>query len=112
MSDPDEKILVRSVNWLGDAIMTTPALIRLREARPKAEITLFSPEKLSDLWKNQHCIDKVITYRHPKTSFRQLDSCAFTDLEPQSHSPTQSVRPWNFGSRESPIASAPAVACC
>ena len=25
-----EKILVRSVNWLGDAVMTTPALQRLR----------------------------------------------------------------------------------
>jgi hypothetical protein len=29
-----ESILVRSVNWLGDAVMTTPALLRLREARP------------------------------------------------------------------------------
>jgi heptosyltransferase-2 len=62
MPGADEKILVRSVNWLGDAIMTTPALIRLREARPDAEITLLSPEKLTDLWKNQTCIDKVITF--------------------------------------------------
>ena len=60
----DEKILVRSVNWLGDAIMTTPSMIRLREAHPKAEIFLLSPEKLADLWKNQHCIDKVITFSH------------------------------------------------
>ncbi|HEY3853033.1 MAG TPA: lipopolysaccharide heptosyltransferase II [Verrucomicrobiae bacterium] len=62
MPAPDEKILVRSVNWLGDAIMTTPALIRLREAHPKAKITVFSPEKLADLWQNQNFIDRVIAF--------------------------------------------------
>jgi heptosyltransferase-2 len=45
-----ESILVRSVNWLGDAVMSTPALIRLRQARPGARITLLSPEKLAGLW--------------------------------------------------------------
>ena len=34
------RILVRGVNWLGDAVMTTPALMRLREANPVAHITL------------------------------------------------------------------------
>jgi len=29
---PPRRILVRGVNWLGDAVMTTPALQRLREA--------------------------------------------------------------------------------
>jgi len=29
-----ENILVRGVNWLGDAVMTTPALLRLRRAGP------------------------------------------------------------------------------
>ncbi|MEI7807604.1 MAG: hypothetical protein WCJ07_03860, partial [Verrucomicrobiota bacterium] len=43
-------ILVRGVNWLGDAVMTTPALLRLREIYPDARITLLCPEKLSELW--------------------------------------------------------------
>ena len=38
--DPPARILVRGVNWLGDAVMTTPALQRLRERFPEARITL------------------------------------------------------------------------
>ncbi len=44
------RILVRGVNWLGDAVITTPALLRLHERFPSAEITLLSPAKLSGLW--------------------------------------------------------------
>ena len=56
-----ERILVRSVNWLGDAIMTTPALLRLREHFPAARITLLSPAKLAALWSPHPAIDDVIT---------------------------------------------------
>ena len=44
------RILVRGTNWLGDAVMTTPALLRLREKFPDAHIALLTPEKLRDLW--------------------------------------------------------------
>jgi heptosyltransferase-2 len=44
------RILVRGANWLGDAVMTTPALLRLRERFPEAHITLLTPEKLRGLW--------------------------------------------------------------
>jgi heptosyltransferase-2 len=57
-----EKILIRGVNWLGDAIMTLPALHRLREAKPKARITLLTPEKLASLWTDQIVIDSVIAF--------------------------------------------------
>ena len=40
------RILVRGTNWLGDAVMTTPALLRLREKFPDAHIALLTPEKL------------------------------------------------------------------
>lgn len=62
MPAPAENILVRSVNWLGDAVMTTPALMRLRQARPEARITLLSPEKLAGLWERQSCVDEVLTF--------------------------------------------------
>jgi heptosyltransferase II len=62
MAAATESILVRSVNWLGDAVMTTPALLRLREARPGAHITLFSPEKLAGLWDRQPFVDEVMTF--------------------------------------------------
>jgi heptosyltransferase-2 len=56
------RILVRGVNWLGDAVMTTPALLRLREKFPAAHITLLCPEKLRDLWLHHPAVDDVITF--------------------------------------------------
>ena len=67
MPAPVEKILVRSVNWLGDAVMTTPALMRLRQARPEARITLLSPEKLAGLWERQPFVDEVLTFSGAET---------------------------------------------
>jgi heptosyltransferase-2 len=57
-----EKILVRGVNWLGDAVMTTPALQRLREAHPAATITILTPAKLKDLWLNHSDLDRVLPF--------------------------------------------------
>ncbi len=61
MSQP-ENILVRGVNWLGDAVMTTPALQRLREAKPRAQITLLTHAKLADLWRHHPALDNVIEF--------------------------------------------------
>ncbi len=61
-STPPQRILVRGVNWLGDAVMSTPALQRLREARPEARITLLTPEKLKGLWGGHPAIDAVLTF--------------------------------------------------
>src|SRR4029453_6206942 len=67
---PSEKILVRGVNWLGDAVMTTPALERLREARPHAHITLLTPEKLADLWLHFPGLDSVLTFTEVENFWR------------------------------------------
>ena len=61
MADP-ARILVRGVNWLGDAVMTTPALMRLRERFPSSRITLLTQEKLRELWLNHPAIDEVLTF--------------------------------------------------
>ncbi len=57
-----ERILVRGVNWLGDAVMSTPGLIRLREAKPAAHIAIVTPGKLADLWLSHPAIDEVIPF--------------------------------------------------
>ena len=62
MPDPTENILLRGLNWLGDAVMSTPALLRLRQARPSARITLLSPEKLAGLWQEQPFLDEVLAF--------------------------------------------------
>jgi lipopolysaccharide heptosyltransferase II len=56
------RILLRGVNWLGDAVMTTPALQRLREALPDAHITLLTTDKLSDLWRDHPSLDAMLTF--------------------------------------------------
>jgi heptosyltransferase-2 len=56
------RILVRGVNWLGDAVMTTPALLRLRERFPEAHITLLTAGKLADLWQRHPAVDSVVTF--------------------------------------------------
>lgn len=68
MSQP-EKILVRGVNWLGDAVMTTPALMRLREAKPSAHITLLTHAKLADLWRHHPAVDSVVAFESGESVF-------------------------------------------
>jgi lipopolysaccharide heptosyltransferase II len=63
------RILIRGTNWLGDAVMTTPALMRLREHFPNAHITLLTPEKLRDLWLNHPVINEIIPFAAGETIF-------------------------------------------
>jgi heptosyltransferase II len=55
-------MIVRGVNWLGDAVMSTPALLRIREAHPNAFIGLLTPGKLADLWQNHPAVDAVLSF--------------------------------------------------
>ena len=64
------RILVRGVNWLGDAVMATPALLRLREHFPDALIALLTPEKLRGLWHHHPAIDEVITFKSDEGPLR------------------------------------------
>lgn len=63
-------ILVRGLNWLGDAIMATPALQQLREAQPNAHITLLTPDKLASLWENQPYLDAILTFSKRQTIWK------------------------------------------
>jgi heptosyltransferase II len=56
------RILIRGTNWLGDAVMTTPALMRLREKFPDVHIALLTPEKLQDLWVNHPAVNETISF--------------------------------------------------
>jgi heptosyltransferase-2 len=45
-----QNILVRGTNWIGDAVMTTPALRRLRAVFPAAHITLLATPRTAGLF--------------------------------------------------------------
>lgn len=55
-----QRIVVRGVNWLGDAVMTMPALRRVREAYPDAHIAVLTTPKLASLYECQPAIDAVL----------------------------------------------------
>jgi heptosyltransferase-2 len=56
------RLLVRGVNWLGDAVMATPALLRLRERFPGAHLALLTPEKLRDLWQHHPAVNETLSF--------------------------------------------------
>jgi heptosyltransferase-2 len=64
------RILVRGVNWLGDAVMTTPALTRLRGRFPEAQITLLTHEKLEPIWRLDPRLNQVVTFAPDDSPWR------------------------------------------
>jgi heptosyltransferase-2 len=94
---PARRILVRGVNWLGDAVMTTPALARLRERFPDARITLLAPEKLKELWPGHPAVDEVMTFAPADTVFsvgRRLRDGRFDLALVLPNSPRSALEAW------------------
>lgn len=56
------KILVRSPNWIGDAVMSTPALGAIRAAFPSSEIVLAASPGVCELMSPHPFCDRVIVF--------------------------------------------------
>ena len=54
--------MVRSTNWLGDAVMSLPALRAIRGVFPKAHISLVARPWVAGLYARESAIDAVIPY--------------------------------------------------
>lgn len=54
------RILIRASNWLGDAVMSVPAVRAIKRGRPDARVSVLSPAKLADFWKSVTEVDEVI----------------------------------------------------
>jgi heptosyltransferase-2 len=57
------RILVRGTNWIGDAVMSAPALDRLRTIYPDAHIALLAPPRTAELFEGASCLDEIHPYR-------------------------------------------------
>ncbi|MEN8257707.1 MAG: lipopolysaccharide heptosyltransferase II [Thermodesulfobacteriota bacterium] len=57
-----KKILVRSTNWIGDAIMTTPAVRTIRENFPEAQITMLAFPWVADVFRASPHVDEIFVY--------------------------------------------------
>ena len=104
MSTPQQiqtrRILVRGTNWLGDAVMTTPALLRLREKFPGAHITLLTPEKLCDLWLHHPAVNEIIPFAPGENVFsvgRKLCAGKFNLALIFPNSPRSAIETWLAG---------------
>src|SRR3954469_9185565 len=60
------KILVRATNWVGDAVMSLPALQALRTRYPEARISLLARPWVADLYRREPFCDEVIPYQAPR----------------------------------------------
>jgi len=56
-----KRILIIKIDEIGDMITALPSFKLLRESYPNAEITLFCKKLVSNVVKNDHCIDIVAT---------------------------------------------------
>lgn len=56
------RILVRVTNWIGDAVMNTPALAAIRATFPHAEIVLVANPLVAELFIHHPCCDRVLIY--------------------------------------------------
>ncbi|UCC94390.1 MAG: lipopolysaccharide heptosyltransferase II [Candidatus Omnitrophota bacterium] len=70
-----ERILVVSVNWLGDALLATPVFKALKEKMPFPYVAVMAPERIREVFSENPYIDEVIICdekMHQKSLFDKL----------------------------------------
>ena len=63
------RILIRASNWLGDAVMSVPAVRAIKRGRPDAHVSVLTPAKLADFWKGVAEVDEVIAIETGESIF-------------------------------------------
>src|SRR5438445_2687928 len=68
------RVCVRSTNWLGDTVMSLPAIRSIRHIFPHAHIAVIARSWVADLYARESCIDRVLSYsaRHGLGAKREL----------------------------------------
>lgn len=54
------RMVIRSSNWLGDALMSVPAVRAIKRGRPDAHVAVLTPAKLADIWREVAEVDEII----------------------------------------------------
>ncbi|HXP35322.1 MAG TPA: lipopolysaccharide heptosyltransferase II [Chthoniobacterales bacterium] len=55
------RILIRSSNWLGDAVMSVPAVRAIKKGRTDAHVTILAPKKIAPMWKLISEVDEILS---------------------------------------------------
>ena len=59
------KILIRSANWVGDAVMSLPAIASVRLTFPRAKISILAKPRVAELFHKNPVVDQVFLYESP-----------------------------------------------
>jgi heptosyltransferase-2 len=57
------RILVRGVNWVGDSVLSYPAVQQLKTLFPKSHLAILIPSYRVDLWKTFPYVDEIIPFK-------------------------------------------------
>jgi len=63
------RVLVRATNWLGDAVMSLPAIRAIRQVFPHAHIAIAARPWVADLYARETSIDSIIPYTGSRRAF-------------------------------------------
>ena len=63
------RLVVRSSNWLGDAVMTIPAVRAMKGGRPDLHLTILCKAKIADLWRIIPDVDEVLEIESSQSVF-------------------------------------------
>lgn len=72
-----KRILVTSVNWFGDAIMTTPALKAIKEKFPLSFLAVMAPDRVREVFSDNPYVDEVIIFDEKKNHKSFLSKVSF-----------------------------------
>jgi len=60
------RILVRAANWVGDAVMSLPALHALRARHPRARLSVLAVPWVQELYAREPFADEILPYTAPR----------------------------------------------
>ena len=59
------KVLIRSANWVGDAVMSLPAIASVRRTLPQAEIFILAKPWVAEIFEGNPVVDGILIYQSP-----------------------------------------------
>jgi heptosyltransferase II len=78
-----KRVVIVSANWLGDSVMSMPAVRAFRAAWPAVRVAVMTRPNLAPLWRMQGAVDDVIEYRATGAgtcdAARRLRTCEFDE---------------------------------
>lgn len=60
-----KRVLIRSANWVGDAVMSLPAIASVRLTFPQAKICMLAKPWVAEIFQENPVVDQVFCYESP-----------------------------------------------